>query len=332
MITERDLIHQLNSSSRYRHAKVLKGIGDDCAVFLGAGADGSRVNLVSTDTLMEGVHFDPKWHSPELLARKAVAVNLSDLAAMGGEPVLALLSMALPKSCETAWIEAFMASFTRTLDLYRVELAGGDTVRSAAKIALSVTIFGEAAKDKVIYRAGAKAGDLILVSNHLGDAAAGLELCRHGDQRLTAKYAGLVRAHLDPTPELALGRLLAESGQVTAMIDMSDGLATDLAHLCEQSGVGALLGKAAVPISPAMAAAARELALDPIELALTGGEDYHLLFTCAQSAGPALTTLVAERLGRPLFGVGSITAQPGLRLEAAGEFSIIDFLGFDHFS
>ena len=195
--------------------------------------------LLTTDTLVEGVHFDLAWHPPLLLGRKAGAVNLSDVAAMGGEPRFALLNVAFPGSA-SAWLDDFLAGFHGILQEHDTHLVGGDTVKSSSDISITVTIIGEAAEDSICYRSGAVPGDLVFVSGSLGDAAAGLALCRAGiSSDDSGQWQQLLSAHLDPQPQVQLGRILAESGQIHAMMDISDGLATDLAHICAASGVGA---------------------------------------------------------------------------------------------
>ena len=224
--------HLGHSSDR----SVIKGIGDDCAVLR---KNDRECLLVTIDTLVEGVHFDLAWHSPFLLGRKTGAVNLSDIAAMGGQPRFALLSMAFPGSAP-AWLDDFLAGFHEMLQEYDTHLVGGDTVKSSNDLCISVTIIGEAAEDAICYRSEAETDDLVFVSSTLGDAAAGLALCKtdlpSGDFE---KWQQLINAHLDPQPQVQLGKILAQSGLVHAMMDISDGLATDLAHICKESGVGA---------------------------------------------------------------------------------------------
>ena len=331
MISERELIRRIGSGGIFPHQQVVKGIGDDCAVFgLSAGDTGDLLGLATTDTLVQNVHFNLDWHPPELLGRKAAAVNISDIAAMGGRPFLALLSIAVPGDLHTSVIDRFMDGFLTELRQNRVMLAGGDTVKSGHELSFSVTVIGQVKRDKIVYRSGAGKGDQVWVSGFLGEAAAGLALCQQR-QDLAGKWPGLVAAHLNPTPEVELGCLAAESGLVSSMLDMSDGLATDLAHICEESGAGALIRAEEVPLSKELREAAPLLGLDPLDLAVTGGEDYRLLLTCPPAAGMKLEALVKERLGRRLFCIGEIVEGSGVKMWFNSAEIDITFQGYDHF-
>ncbi len=330
MISEIDLIRRIRGQVLPGGAGVIKGIGDDCAVVAPKG--GGTVTLVTTDTLVEGVHFDLSWHPPELLGQKAVAVNVSDIAAMGGIPRYALLSLAAPATMDTVLLERLMQGFMAALARQQVILIGGDTVKSDQGLVLTVTILGEAVREQVLYRSGAKPWEQVWVSGPLGQAAAGLEICRRGHAALSASSPELVQAHLDPQAEVALGPILAASGLVTAMIDLSDGLATDLAHLCAESGVGAMVTAEALPISTATRQAAEALGLDPLRLAIAGGEDYRLLFTAPLAATKKLQALAHHAVGGAIFRIGEIGAGQGVLLRQQGEPGrMISFQGYDHF-
>jgi thiamine-monophosphate kinase len=330
MISEIDLIRRIRGQVLPGGPRVVRGIGDDCAVVAPTGD--ATVTLVTTDTLVQGVHFDLAWHPPELVGRKAVAVNVSDIAAMGGVPCYALLSLAAPATRESDLVERLLQGFMAALTDYQVTLIGGDTVRSDQGLVLSITLMGEVAREQVLYRSGAKPWDQVWVSGPLGQAAAGLEICRQGHSALSASCPELVQAHLDPQPEVALGLALAASGLVSAMIDLSDGLATDLAHLCEESGVGATVTAETLPISAATRQAADALGLDPMQLAIAGGEDYRLLFTAPLSATKRLRELARHAVGGEIFRIGEIGAGQGVLLRRQGEQGrLISFQGYDHF-
>jgi len=329
MISELDLIRRIRDKAALADSSIIKGIGDDCAVLAAGGAE--TLTLVTTDTLVEGVHFDLSWHPPELLGRKAVAVNVSDIAAMGGSPRFALLSLAAPTTCETETLDLFMQGFMTALAAYRVTLIGGDTVRSDQGLVLSVTVLGEVDKRQVAYRSGARPGDRIWVSGFLGQAATGLEICRQRHTVLHKASPELTAAHLDPIPEMALGPALAKSGLVTAMIDMSDGLASDLAHVCEESGVGAIVYAKRLPISESTRQAARTLGLDPLQLAIAGGEDYRLLFTAPPAASEKILELAGHAAFGQLFKIGEIVDEQGVVLSTDDQNNRIDFQGYDHF-
>ena len=318
-----DRIRQAVGSS----GDLLLGIGDDCAVYK---TGPNRVSLITTDTMVEGVHFDLAWHPPLELGRKAASVNISDIAAMGGQPRFALLSLALPPTFESQWLDAFMAGFLAVLAEHGVTLIGGDTVQSGHEGVLSVTVLGEMAEAELITRKGAKPGDVILVSGFLGEAAAGLALCRLGLAH-DSSWQSLVAAHLDPVPQVALGRALAVSGLVHAMQDISDGLATDLAHICTESRVGAVVAAEKIPLSPGLHRAAKTCGQSPLDWALAGGEDYQLLFAAGEQQVAPLRELIREKTGRELFVVGRIVEGQGVFLEEAGQRREISYRGYEHF-
>ncbi len=329
-LSENEIIARIRRQSASGSGELLVGIGDDCAVI---DRGNGLAELITTDTLIEGIHFDPAWHNPELLGRKAAAVNLSDVAAMGGRPRYALLSLALPGDFTESWFASFMSGFQAMLADYDTLLIGGDTVKSAGAIAISVTILGEAAAGHLLLRSTARPGDLVMVSGSLGEAAAGLEFCRRGQAgEGNGARQQLIAAHLDPTPEVALGMVLAESGLVSAMMDISDGLATDLAHLCNESGVAAEIDKESLPISGALRDTAEALACDPVAWAISGGEDYRLLFTVPGGHREKLSALVRDQLGRDITVIGRIIEGEGVTLlDGEGRLDI-SYRGYDHFN
>ena len=327
--SERDIIAHVASLLKLPgDSELVKGIGDDCAVLR---KDSRNCFLLTTDTLVEGVHFDLAWHPPFLLGKKTAAVNLSDIAAMGGEPRFALLNLAFPAAAP-AWFDEFLDGFLAMLAEHGVILVGGDTVKSSSHCSITVTVIGEAARDNVTYRSGAVKGDLVFVSGTLGRAAAGLALCRAGlDRKAPQRWEEPVRAHLAPEPRLRLGRILAASGLVHAMLDISDGLATDLAHLCEESATGAEVDGDSLPVSREVADAAAELKVGVRDWALGGGEDYQLLFTAAPEHANALRQLVREKNEGEIFAVGRIVAGRDVFLRDGTKRTAITFQGYDHF-
>ena len=326
---EREIISRIRQSVPVATGDLVKGIGDDCAIFKGASG---RVNLVTLDTLVQGIHFDLTWHPAYELGRKSASVNISDIAAMGGSPRFALLSLAMPKSVQNEWVESFMDGFLDGLNKYGVMLVGGDTVASGHEIVVSVTMFGDVSEAEVLTRDKAKVDDLVMVSGCLGGAAAGLDLCRQG-QESSDEYQSLVKAHLDPIPLVELGRVLAQSGLVHAMLDLSDGLATDLAHICAESRVGAQVMAEDVPQSDLLKRAAKFCDHTPLEWALAGGEDYHLLFTVAPDNEQKLKDLVKIELGSALYCVGRIVNGLGVTLVSEdGNRTEISYKGFEHFA
>jgi thiamine-monophosphate kinase len=326
ILSELELIAEIASQQKGSEPEnLILGIGDDCAVQ--RIADG-RVSLLTTDTLIEGVHFDRRWHPEDLLGRKAVSVNVSDIAAMGGRPQFALLSLGVSRECDKKWLDGFLAGLKSVLEEYSLCLIGGDTVHSGERLMVSVTVVGEMAEADVCYRSGAKVGDLIWVSGFLGEAAAGLELCRKNIAH-NEIYQPLFKAHLDPEPKVILGMKMAESGLISAMMDISDGLATDLAHICSASGVGAEIDGSAVPLSAALLEASQELHGSPLGLALKGGEDYQLVFTSHPKNRESVSKIVSN-LGLKIYCVGRIVDGSGVILCQENRRIDISYRGYEH--
>ena len=278
---------------------VLKGIGDDCAVLrLRPGSD----FLITTDFSLEGVHFRRDWHPAESVGHRCLARGLSDIAAMGGDPYAAFLSLALPSDVPQSWVRRFFRGLIQLAEKHGTTLAGGDTAESRSGILADIIVVGTVPKDRAILRSDAKAGDRIFVSGELGgSAAAVLQMRAHPRTKLNPRD---YRRHFFPQPRVELGRVLREKGLASAMIDTSDGLSTDLAHICEESGVGAQLNEVAIPRAR-MGKMTRRVDLD---LALHGGEDYELVFTSpagkrvpSQIAGVALTHIGHITRGRGIF-------------------------------
>ncbi len=331
-MNERQIIEYITAQAGPADGQLLKGIGDDCAVIR---KDDQRVWLLTMDTLVESVHFNRAFHPPELLGRKAVSVNVSDIGAMGGKPVFVLLSAGMPHGFDETWFLAFVRGLTEACREYGCFIIGGDTVASPGGLTFTLTVIGEARADQVLYRSGARPGDSVWVSGPLGLAAAGLELLSRNIEPENRAFDPLREKHLNPPARVALGQELAASGRVHAMMDLSDGLATDLAHLCKQSGTGARLFAPDLPGLGMLAAAARRTGCDPLHWALSGGEDFELLFTASPEERSTLVE-VAETCGLKIVPVGVIVAGAGVTLiqpEADGTQReiAISYQGFDHF-
>ena len=316
---ERRVISRIRRAFGEPRTDILIGIGDDAAV-----VRAPKSLLLTTDILVEDEDFRRAVFPPRLLGRKALNVNLSDIAAMGGRPLHALVGMAMPGDVEESWLRKFMAGFRSAAREARVALVGGDLSQSE-KIVISVTVTGEARYP--LTRSGAHPGDWIFVSGTLGDAAQGFRLLEEGG--LQGKGRGvrpLLKAFLDPVPRLELGALLAQRKLASAMIDISDGLSVDLAHICEESRVGAEVDSSLIPVSAALTRCTK----DPLDMALNGGEDFELLFTVRPgnlaavrklSSRFKLTMIGRVSAGKKIFLVGSDKKKTPLRPG-----------GFDHFS
>jgi thiamine-monophosphate kinase len=307
-LPEKALIAQIrriaNPSIRGRNGRqnraVLTGIGDDCAVLrLLAGRD----SLVTTDFTLEGIHFRRDWHPPESVGHRCLARGLSDIAAMGGEPVAVFLSLALPRGLAQSWVGRFARSLISLAEKHGATVAGGDTAESPDGILADIIVVGTVPKGKAILRSGARAGDRIYVSGELGGSAAAVVKMRAQRGSTKVNPHDYVR-HFYPEPRVELGRVLREKKLASAMIDTSDGLSTDLEHICGESGVGAEIDPSLIPRGY-VGKPAREVDLD---LALHGGEDYELLFTAPQEkriprriAGVAITQIGRITRTRRIF-------------------------------
>lgn len=308
--------------------EVAVGIGDDCAAL---DFGGPTYWLWTMDTLVEGVHFQADYLSPQQLGRKALAVNLSDIAAMGGVPLYALVSLGWPPERDLAGALAFGQGLAALAREYQVAVIGGDTVASPGGICVTLTVLGRVPKEEMLRRSGARPGDRLYVTGPLGRSAAGLEVFRRQLSLTEAEKDPLVQAHLDPRPQVVAGRLLAKEKLATAAIDLSDGVATDLMHLCRQSGLGARLFAEAVPLGAGVQKVAALLERDPLDLALTGGEDYELLFTVPPDLENRLHQVFSHAgLRRPYF-LGEMVSGCEVVLITEKTEKIITGLGFNHF-
>jgi len=285
--------------------QVTLGVGDDAALFRPTAGHES---ILTCDWFLEGTHFLRDKHPPDAVGWKCLARALSDIAAMGGAPRCFLLSLALPASHTGSWLNAFLGGLRRASREFGCVLAGGDTTRTQ-KILINVTVIGEVRPDATALRSGARPGDTIYVSGHLGEAEWGLRLlklrkglARGGDSR--------TRKHLYPDPRIALGQWLAKNHHVTAMMDLSDGLSLDLARLCAASGVGARVEAARIP-SLAFSANDRRHVQDPLLLSLHGGDDYELLFTVPRRS---VSRIPRSFQSVRLTAIGEITRNRQLRL------------------
>jgi len=285
------------------------GIGDDCAVL---GVPVGREMLVTTDFSIEGVHFRRDWHPAESVGWRCLARGLSDIAAMGGEPRAAFLSLALPRDVPEKWVDGFFGGLLRLAKEYGVTLAGGDTAESRAGVLADIVVVGNTPRGKAVLRSGAQPGDLVYVSGPVGESAAAIERMQAG-RKLKAK--DWLR-HFFPQPRIELGQILRTKRFVTAMIDLSDGLSTDLSHICEEGGVGAEIESEAIPRSQRAS----------LEQALHGGEDYELLFTA-----PAGKRVPGRLAGGQLIRIGRITRQRGMFLLTEGAKSRLKPQGWEHF-
>lgn len=309
------------------------GIGDDTAV-IPAGGDSST--LFTIDTMVEGIHF-LRDTPAEYAGFKIIAVNVSDIAAMGGMPSAAVVSLACPRATEVEWLEALYDGIAEAAERFEIGVLGGDTT-AAKEIALTVAALGSCRRPAPVLRGGARPGDLVCVTGTFGGATGGLRIL--GMERVLKKpqedygHAGLrlLERHLKPEPRLAAGRALAEAG-ATAMIDVSDGLAADLAHICERSDCAMTIDAEAVPVNPDLAEVGDRVVPDVRVTALTGGEDFELAATLSPDALDRAVAAV-EATGTSLTKIGVVKAKDGehrIRVMLEGEEMNLEPLGWLHF-
>lgn len=334
MISEFTLIQSITDTIRTTHGRILCGIGDDCAVL---EKDAKTVSLITTDVLVESVHFNLKYFSFIDLGKKALSVNLSDIAAMAGSPVAAFVTLGIPQHVTESNIADLYTGFSHVAGEFGVAIAGGDLSASPGPFFVSITVLGEAAKNAYKLRSAAVVGDGIYVSGNLGSAAVGLAFC---EKRRKVENC-FIQAFKNPRPRLYLAKILADFPEVHAVIDLSDGLVQDLSHMMRASGVAAKLDLPAIPTEPNFVATCQKLKLDPIETLLSGGEDYQLCFTMADVVFADLKKRLTERkikvtrIGDVIDvrrGEVSSPANGVTIFDANGKEIPLTKSGFDHFA
>ncbi len=330
-IGEFGLIGRISGMLAEPAAGVVRGIGDDVAVL---DASGPEYLLATCDIQVEGVHFTRQAITPYQLGRKAAAINVSDIAAMGGDPRWALVSLAIPGSTEVGYVEELYRGLREQAALAGASIVGGNLSRMESLIVVDFTLLGLVAPEQLTLRSTARAGDAILLTGSPGESRAGLELIRRQDLAVSGlSRQKLLERHLSPQPRLVEGQLLARSGQVTSMIDVSDGVISDLCHICKSSGKGAEIEAASLPVSPAICEAAHAAGADSLEWVLSGGEDYELMFTSSPEAVPGLRKMLLDETGTSCAQIGRITAEIGevwVQL-ADGKRIAPSEKGWDHF-
>jgi thiamine-monophosphate kinase len=314
-LPEKALIARIRREAKLCPIRDGGGIGDDCAVI---PIPRGHQALVTTDFSLENVHFRRAWHPAESVGHRCLTRGLSDIAAMGGEPVAAFLSLALPPTLSQRWVDGFVRGLLNLAADFKVTLAGGDTAESPGGVMADIVVLGSVPKGKAILRSGARPGDRIYVTGELGASAATLRLLS-GKKKL--KPTDFPR-HFYPVPRIKVGRFLREKRLGSAMIDISDGLSTDLGHICEESGVGAEIRAEAIPVA-VIGKPAGEVDL---RFALHGGEDYELLFTAPRGKG------VPSRIaGVAVTQIGEVTRERKVVLERDGVKKELPPQGWEHF-
>jgi len=303
------------------------GIGDDCSVFK---LKEDSYGLITTDLLIENVHFLLNKITPEDLGYKSLAVNLSDIAAMGGTPVDAYISIAVPENITVEYLDKFYKSIANLSEKYKINIAGGDTTHSKKDLVISITVFGTS--NKPVLRKGANIGDKIYLTGYVGDSPAGLFIMLndfHTDRK-TEEY--LIKAHNRPEPMVNEGKFLASSNSITSMIDLSDGIASDLNHICKYSRTGAVLFENMIPLSTEFQEFLKYTSQENFILSLTGGEDYQLLFTVNPGKSDLLEKEFENKFKKKIYYIGEIVEGSKIFLEQEnGKKRILTKRGYDHF-
>lgn len=318
-LPERQFIAALRRQQRGLK-RILLGIGDDAAILR---IDKGDEALVTTDFSLEGIHFRLDWQSPECIGHRCLARGLSDIAAMGGRPMAAFLSLAIPSNCRQRWIDHFLNGLLKLARRYDVELAGGDTAQSPTGVLADIVVVGSVPRGTALLRSGARPGDHIYVTCALGESAAALDLLSRNKSR---------RRDVFPEPRIEVGEWLRRRRLASAASDISDGLSTDLDHICEESKVGAIIHAESIPIHPSAQKLARAEGgprakeSRGLHLALHGGEDYELLFTA-----PARARIPERIKGVKITQIGEIIRGRRVEIEYLGKRTTLKPQGWEHF-
>lgn len=340
MKSEFEIIEKIRGQTFSKSIKT--GIGDDCAVI---SKDSKTDLVITTDMLVEDIDFRLNWTIPEYLGHKALAISLSDIAAMGASPNWAMISIGVPeKIWKTDFIEKFYKGWFALAIKFNVNLIGGDLSRTPDKIVIDSIVAGEVEKNKAVLRSKAKPGDAIFVTGRLGGAAGGLKLLQSGEKFEISQHKNLLRRQLQPTPQTEIGRIIGEKNLATAMIDLSDGLSSDLNHICRESNVGAKIYADKIPIARNLKnlfesknnqtkkdkkSQSSIKSSSPLTLALNGGEDFELLFTVSRKKNFQLEKSLA---GKAISRIGEITSDADeIELITDSGKEILQPEGFQHF-
>ncbi len=324
-MTEDELVAAIAALTDGASSRVLVGIGDDAAVWQPSR---SQRSVISSDALIEGVHFSREWMSPDQIGWRAMTANLSDLAAMGARPRLGTVALGVPSDWSSEALLTCYGGMARCAGAYGLAIAGGDLVR-APVLTIAITVVGEVRATHVKTRDGARPGDVFAVTGVLGASRAGLDVARGAVRLAEPIAAAALAAHCMPEPRIAMGRWLGASAHVHAMMDCSDGLSTDIARMARASSVGARIED--VPVAEAAAAAARALGVDPVGYALAGGEDFELLIAVEPRAFAYLARRFHARFGRSLERLGQARADERVVMVNQGREEPIPRTGWDHF-
>jgi len=328
-LTEQELVGRIRARLMPAPSWMLVGIGDDAAV---VEAVRNQVEVLTVDSIVEGIHFDRRFTPPGAIGHRALAVNLSDLAAMGATPRLALLSLALPSDLECEDFDNIVDGLATLAAAHQIHVAGGNLTRSPGPLVLDVTAVGWAKRRSILTRGGAKPGDGVYLTGSVGGALAGLQVLRDSGAQLPAASQCVAR-YLYPQPRVRTGVLLGRNRAATACMDLSDGLADGIRQIAEASGIGATIDRSTIPIEPAARTWFESRGADPVIGALRGGDDYGLVFTASPRLRGRLRA-VARHGGVAVTRIGSCTKESGVQLTGVVDGVTVDAplpTGFSHF-
>ncbi len=329
-IGEFGFIHRIHRQCLVRPQGIFQAIGDDAAAFW---TKSDTLTLVTTDLLVERVHFLRNQASAFSLGWKALAVNMSDIAAMGGTAREAFVSLAIPDDCSLNYLDDLYQGMHAMCCRFGVNILGGDTTGSKQDLIINVALTGEVSPEEILCRDGAKPGELICSTGYLGDSRAGLHMIMNNIARSEPALNTLYQAHISPHPCLREGRFLASSRAVSSAMDVSDGLSSDLAHLCAASKTGARIEAARIPISDELTAFCTRFGYDPVQWALAGGEDYTLLFTVRPEKLQDLMQIYEQEFSTSFLVIGEMTDSQELHLvDSRGGVQPLESTGWNHFS
>ena len=325
--SERHLIEHIRRRLPAAPSSLVVAAGDDAAV---AVPERGALQVLTTDAVVEGIHFDRRFSSFADVGYRAMAVNVSDVAAMGGTPTLALLSFLLPVATTLSDVDGLLDGILEMAADAKVAIAGGNLSRSPGPLVVDVTVTGHVRPRRILTRGGGKAGDALYLTGAVGGATAGLEWLKDGGEGGPAGMEDCVLRHRRPNPRLRIGALLGRNRAASACMDLSDGLADAVRQIARASGTGASIDAAAIPVDPGAAPWFASKGLDPVTAACSGGDDYELLFAVPRQAGGRLRSVIRAARGVPITRIGELTKEPEVVLLREGRSEPLP-AGFSHF-
>ena len=328
-IGEFEFIKKVTGNTISDPENIIRSVGDDAAVYK---TESDKVILITTDILMEDIHFMRNKISPADLGHKAIAVNLSDIAAMGAKPEHAVVSLAIPDDLQFDYLETFYTGLKKSAEKYKVNIIGGDTSGSKSGFVINIALTGSAHPDKILYRNKAMPGDYIFSTGIVGNSKAGLHVLLNNTEPQNQDIEALINSHNRPYPYIDEGIFLAQCRGVHAAIDVSDGLDSDLGHIANESNTGFILYEDAIPVSDEFRYFCKRYSFNPVDYAISGGEDYVLLFTADPEHADSIEKSYRTRFRKNLYKIGKITAKKEkLLIKKNGESIPLQSTGWDHF-